>query len=110
MLDRFNREINYLRVSITDRCNLRCSYCRPKEGISLKGHDDILRYEEIIRIVSIAVKMGLVKIRITGGEPLFAGVSSNLCQAKKKLAACRISELQQTVFIGRIRQVFLSRY
>jgi cyclic pyranopterin phosphate synthase len=70
MLDRFNREINYLRVSITDRCNLRCSYCRPKEGISLKGHDDILRYEEIIRIVSIAVKMGLVKIRITGGEPL----------------------------------------
>ena len=70
MLDHFNREINYLRVSITDRCNLRCSYCRPKEGISLKGHDDILRYEEIIRIVSIAVKMGLVKMRITGGEPL----------------------------------------
>jgi cyclic pyranopterin phosphate synthase len=49
---------------------LRCSYCRPKEGISLKGYDDILRYEEIIRIVSIAVKMGLVKVRITGGEPL----------------------------------------
>jgi cyclic pyranopterin phosphate synthase len=70
MLDRFNREINYLCVSITDRCNLRCSYCRPKEGISLKEHDDILRYEEIIRIVSIAVKMGLVKVRITEGEPL----------------------------------------
>ncbi|HUN55995.1 MAG TPA: GTP 3',8-cyclase MoaA [Smithella sp.] len=70
MLDQFNREINYLRVSITDRCNLHCTYCRPKEGISLKGHDDILRYEEIIRIVSIAVKMGLIKVRITGGEPL----------------------------------------
>ena len=70
MLDHFNREINYLRVSITDRCNLRCSYCRPKEGISLKGHDDVLRYEEIIRIVSIAVKMELVNMRITGGEPL----------------------------------------
>jgi GTP 3',8-cyclase len=70
MLDRFNREINYLCVSITDRCNLRCSYCRPKEGTSLKEHDDILRYEEIIRIVSIAVKMGLVKVRITEGEPL----------------------------------------
>ena len=70
MLDKFNREINYLRVSITDRCNLHCSYCRPKEGISLQGHDDILRYEEIIRIVSVAVKMGLVKVRVTGGEPL----------------------------------------
>jgi cyclic pyranopterin phosphate synthase len=70
MRDKFNREINYLRVSITDRCNLHCTYCRPKEGISLKGHDDILRYEEIIRIVSVAVKLGLIKVRITGGEPL----------------------------------------
>jgi cyclic pyranopterin phosphate synthase len=70
MLDKFNRDINYLRVSITDRCNLRCSYCRPKEGISLQGHDDIMRYEEIIRVVSVAVKMGLVKVRVTGGEPL----------------------------------------
>lgn len=70
MHDKFNREINYLRVSITDRCNLHCSYCRPKEGISLQGHDDILRYEEIIRIVSVAVKMGLIKVRLTGGEPL----------------------------------------
>ncbi|MDP2853570.1 MAG: GTP 3',8-cyclase MoaA [Smithellaceae bacterium] len=70
MLDKYDRDINYLRVSITDRCNLHCTYCRPKEGISLKGHDDILRYEEIIRIVSQAVKMGLVKVRLTGGEPL----------------------------------------
>ncbi|MGD0021030.1 MAG: GTP 3',8-cyclase MoaA [Smithellaceae bacterium] len=70
MHDKFEREINYLRVSITDRCNLHCSYCRPKEGISLRGHDDILRYEEIIRIVSVAVKMGLIKVRLTGGEPL----------------------------------------
>ena len=70
MLNKFNREINYLRISITDRCNLHCSYCRPKEGISLQGHEDILRYEEIIRVVSIAVKMGLIKVRITGGEPL----------------------------------------
>lgn len=70
MLDKFSREINYLRVSITDRCNLHCEYCRPKEGISLQGHQDILRYEEIIRVISIAVKMGLVKVRVTGGEPL----------------------------------------
>jgi cyclic pyranopterin phosphate synthase len=70
MLDKYDRDINYLRVSITDRCNLHCTYCRPKEGISLKGHDDILRYEEILRIVSQAIKMGLVKVRLTGGEPL----------------------------------------
>jgi len=70
MLDKFDREINYLRVSITDRCNLHCSYCRPVDGISLKGHDDILRYEEIIRIITMAVKMGLIKVRLTGGEPL----------------------------------------
>ena len=70
MLDNYDRDINYLRVSITDRCNLRCTYCRPKEGISLKGHDDILRYEDILRVVAQAVKMGLIKVRLTGGEPL----------------------------------------
>jgi cyclic pyranopterin phosphate synthase len=70
MLDQYSREINYLRVSITDRCNLRCVYCRPKEGISLQGHEDILRYEEIIRVIDLAVRMGLIKVRITGGEPL----------------------------------------
>lgn len=70
MLDQYSREINYLRVSITDRCNLRCVYCRPKEGISLQGHEDIMRYEEIIRVIDRAVRMGLIKVRITGGEPL----------------------------------------
>ena len=70
MIDRHNRDISYLRVSVTDRCNLRCQYCVPKEGLSKTGHDDILRYEEIIRLVMIAVKMGIRKVRITGGEPL----------------------------------------
>jgi cyclic pyranopterin phosphate synthase len=70
MIDGYNRDISYLRVSITDRCNLRCQYCVPKEGLSRVGHDDILRYEEIIRIVMVAVKMGIRKVRITGGEPL----------------------------------------
>jgi cyclic pyranopterin phosphate synthase len=70
MIDSHKRLINYLRVSITDRCNLRCIYCMPKEGLSLIGHDDILRYEEILRIVGEAVRMGISKVRITGGEPL----------------------------------------
>ena len=70
MLDNYQRDINYLRISITDRCNLRCRYCMPKEGLSLLGHDDILRYEEILRVVKIAVSLGVAKVRITGGEPL----------------------------------------
>ncbi len=70
MIDEHNRHINYLRVSVTDRCNLRCRYCMPKEGLSLVGHDDILRYEEILRVIDVAAKMGVEKVRITGGEPL----------------------------------------
>jgi cyclic pyranopterin phosphate synthase len=70
MLDTFNRHINYLRISVTDRCNLRCIYCMPTEGVSLIGHDDILRYEEILRVARCAAQKGITKIRITGGEPL----------------------------------------
>jgi cyclic pyranopterin phosphate synthase len=70
MRDSYNREISYLRVSVTDRCNLRCLYCMPKEGVSLLGHDDILHYEEILRIIRQAVTLGIGKVRVTGGEPL----------------------------------------
>jgi len=70
MIDSHNREVNYLRISVTDRCNLRCVYCMPKEGLSLLGHDDILRYEEILRVLRAAVGLGIVKARVTGGEPL----------------------------------------
>lgn len=70
MIDCYLRDINYLRISVTDRCNLRCLYCMPREGVSLMGHDDILRYEEIFRVVKVAMGMGIVKVRITGGEPL----------------------------------------
>ncbi|MCX7983242.1 MAG: GTP 3',8-cyclase MoaA [Syntrophales bacterium] len=68
--DPYERRINYLRISITDRCNLRCRYCSPKEGKARLGHNDILRYEEILRVVRIAVSLGIEKVRITGGEPL----------------------------------------
>lgn len=70
MLDRFNRTINYLRISVTDRCNLRCTYCMPKEGISLIPHSEILSYEEIVEITKVLVDMGITKVRLTGGEPL----------------------------------------
>lgn len=70
MIDQYNRDINYLRVSVTDRCNLRCQYCMPKEGLSRIGHNDILRYEEILRVIRAGVRLGVSKVRITGGEPL----------------------------------------
>jgi GTP 3',8-cyclase len=70
MVDRYHRTINYLRVSITDRCNLRCIYCMPAEGIACMRHEEILSYEEILRIIRIATELGIKKVRITGGEPL----------------------------------------
>jgi GTP 3',8-cyclase len=68
--DSYHRRIDYLRLSITDRCNLRCSYCMPEGGVPRLDHEDILNYEEIIRLARIAAGMGISKIRITGGEPL----------------------------------------
>jgi len=70
LIDRFNRRINYLRISVTDRCNLRCIYCMPPDGERKLRHKDILRYEELLRIARIAIKLGINKIRLTGGEPL----------------------------------------
>ncbi|MFH0846675.1 MAG: GTP 3',8-cyclase MoaA [Chloroflexota bacterium] len=68
--DSFRRPINYLRISVTDRCNLRCVYCMPPEGIPLIAHQDILTYEEIGTIVRAAAELGITKVRLTGGEPL----------------------------------------
>src|SRR6056297_1239375 len=70
MYDRFNRKINYLRVSVTDRCNLRCVYCMPEEGVPFIPHSRILSLEEITEVVRTAVSLGFDKIRLTGGEPL----------------------------------------
>src|SRR5690554_2019585 len=70
MLDSFNRSITYLRISVTDRCNLRCVYCMPAEGIKLLPHSSILSFDEIVDVVKVAVNTGVNKVRITGGEPL----------------------------------------
>jgi GTP 3',8-cyclase len=70
MYDSYNRRINYLRVSVTDRCNLRCQYCMPEEGIPKISHESILSYEEIRDIVRLTVEQGINKVRLTGGEPL----------------------------------------
>jgi cyclic pyranopterin phosphate synthase len=80
--DSCHRPINYLRISVTDRCNLRCIYCMPEGGIELLPHSDILTYEEIATVASSAAKLGISKIRLTGGEPL---VRAHLSELVKKL-------------------------
>jgi cyclic pyranopterin phosphate synthase len=76
--DTFNRPINYLRISVTDRCNLRCIYCLPPEGITLLPQGEVLTYEEIARIAGLAADLGINKVRLTGGEPLVRARLSEL--------------------------------
>lgn len=70
LTDNFGRAINYLRVSVTDRCNLRCVYCRPAQGVELCGSKEMLSYEEMLQIVKVGADLGIRRVRITGGEPL----------------------------------------
>jgi cyclic pyranopterin phosphate synthase len=94
MLDRFNRNINYLRISVTDRCNLRCVYCMPEEGVTLLSHSDILSYDEITSFTRVAVAHGIDKVRITGGEPL---VRKNIVQLVQMIASIEgIRDLSMT--------------
>ncbi len=70
LVDPYSRTIDYLRLAVTDRCNLRCVYCMPPEGVPQLSHDDIITYEEIVRFLRISVAAGIRKVRLTGGEPL----------------------------------------
>jgi cyclic pyranopterin phosphate synthase len=70
MYDSYNRPIDYLRISVTDKCNLRCRYCMPEEGVPARRHEEFLRHEQIAEVVRAGVRLGLTKIRLTGGEPL----------------------------------------
>ena len=70
MKDSHGRTIDYLRISLTDRCNFRCVYCMPEEGVCAMSHDEILRIEEIERLVAVAAGLGIRSVRLTGGEPL----------------------------------------
>jgi cyclic pyranopterin phosphate synthase len=70
MYDSYNRRIDYLRISVTDKCNLRCRYCMPEEGMPVRRHEEFLSFEQITAIVREAVRLGVTKVRLTGGEPL----------------------------------------
>ena len=84
MQDKNHRTISYLRLSVTDRCNLRCIYCMPEEGVQFLPHSEILTYEEMLHLVALSVQRGIRKVRVTGGEPLvrkgFTGFLDNLCR------------------------------
>lgn len=83
MTDNCQREIDYIRISVTDRCNLRCSYCMPEEGIASLKHEELLSYEEIAKLCKYFVKLGIGKIKLTGGEPLVRkGISDLIKQIK----------------------------
>jgi len=84
VFDRFNRHIHYLRISVTDKCNLRCVYCMPAEGVPIMRHEDVLSFEEIEAFSRVAVTMGITKVRLTGGEPL---VRRNVVTLVSMLAA-----------------------
>ncbi len=86
MLDRFHRKIEYVRISVTDRCNLRCRYCMPEHGIEKLPHEAILSFEEIIRAVRVFASLGFRKIRLTGGEPLVRPGITGLIREIKGIA------------------------
>lgn len=85
MIDSYGREIDYIRISITDRCNLRCVYCMPECGVESVSHDNILRYNEILSLGEIFAELGIKKIKITGGEPLVRKGAPSLIRDLKRI-------------------------
>ena len=83
MIDKHGRNISYLRISLTDKCNLRCRYCMPEEGVCKREHHEMMTEEEIINAVKVAASLGITKVRLTGGEPL---VKRNIVSICRKVA------------------------
>lgn len=118
MKDRFGRNITYLRISVTDLCNLRCKYCMPESGVESLCHSDILSIEEIIEIVKIASKNGIKKIRLTGGEPLVRRGFINLCKQISKIDEIEdiaittngvyLKEMADELFENKVRRINFS--
>jgi GTP 3',8-cyclase len=86
LIDPHKRHIDYLRISVTDRCNLSCVYCKPRTGMKMLSHAEILTYEEMHRIVSVAVPLGITRVRVTGGEPLVRRGIVSFIAALKQVA------------------------
>ncbi|MEK6528569.1 MAG: radical SAM protein, partial [Nitrospirota bacterium] len=102
MKDRYNRRIDYLRISVTDKCNLKCIYCMPSEGLKFFQEKDVLTDDEILRFVRIARKHGLRKVRITGGEPLMRKDIISLVSAIKKTGVRDLSITTNGLMLSKI--------
>ena len=89
MIDRLGRNITYLRISVTDKCNLRCRYCMPEEGVCRKNHADMLTEDEFLDAVKAAAALGITKIRITGGEPLVRKNIVSICRRTAEVPGIR---------------------
>jgi len=89
MLDSYGRMIDYLRIAVTDRCNFRCSYCMPPEGVKLLEASHVLSYEELLRVIRILGKYGINKIRLTGGEPLIRNGIVDFVRSIKKIGTVK---------------------
>ncbi len=85
MVDGYNRTIDYIRISVTERCNLRCIYCMPSEGVEWVEHNEVLTYDEILTVCTTLAKLGLRKIKLTGGEPLVRKGIANLIKSLKNI-------------------------
>ncbi len=93
LVDRYARVHTYLRISVTDRCNFRCTYCMPKEGLDWMPRSDLLTYEEILRVVRVLVGMGIRRVRLTGGEPL---IRSHLVELVRGLGELGLDDIAMT--------------
>ncbi len=118
LIDSFGRQINYLRLSVTDRCNLRCKYCMSTDGVAACHHNDILPYESLQLIAETAVSMGIEKIRVTGGEPLvrngiipflarLSGIDG-LCHLALSTNGILLLEMAQDLFLAGVQRLNIS--
>ena len=101
MLDRYGRNIDYLRISLTDRCNLRCIYCMPEEGIRQIPRTELLDTDEIVRICKAASELGISRIKLTGGEPLVRRICTPLVKELKAIPGiCQVTLTTNGILLG----------
>lgn len=103
LADRFHRVISYLRISVTDRCNFRCVYCMPEDGIEIAPREELLSFEEIARVAQVGATLGLRKIRLTGGEPTVRRDLPDLIEMLRAIPG--IGEIAMTTNAARLKEL-----
>ena len=96
MIDQLGRDITYLRISLTDKCNLRCRYCMPAEGVCKRTHQEMMSEDEVVAAVEVAAALGIHKVRLTGGEPLVKKNIVSICRPEAHRAGKCAEKRQKT--------------